>query len=275
MRFGLIKTFATISGFLAVLVLGGCIQSAKDLSDARISTSGRECAGPSDANCYYLNSPVRLAGDKVNIPGRSYDFYRLAEDLEFVDGRNRNWVAPKETLTDGASIPEIFVRFIGDPTSDEFTNAAALHDAYCGIGNEDGPVYRTRTWQETHRLFYDGLIVGGTPEPKAKLMFAAVWIGGPRWYLKDKRDDLRTALLPNSLKMQSIREADQYIQRYNPSIPQLITYLDWLERRMRKTTFGGGGTTLPGIDGVETPPNEEVISPITGGSGGQGAVQGP
>lgn len=252
------------AAFMALALLAGCVDTEADLAEFKLSASGKECRGPSEAACYFQNSPVRLSTKKVVIPGRAYEFYPLAENLEFVDGQNRLWIAPKDTLTDGASIPEVFVSIIGDPRSEEFTNAAALHDAYCGIGNEDGPVYKSRTWQETHRLFYDGLIVGGTPELKAKLMFAAVWLGGPRWYPSNKRNDATMALLPKGLMQQSLRETKQYIERKNPSIPQLLAYLDWHERRMKAIAYGG-----------RTPPPVVVdpVNPISPGGGGAGAVQ--
>ncbi len=105
----------------------------------------------------------------------------MANDLQFVDSEKKTWVAPKGTLTDGASIPPVFVAVIGEPTRKEFVNAAAIHDAYCGIGNDNLTQYHSDTWQNVHRMFYDALRVGGTPPKKAKIMFAAVYIGGPRW----------------------------------------------------------------------------------------------
>lgn len=242
----------------ACVVLAGCVTTSEDLAGFRLSTSGTECKGPSEAACYFQNSPVRLSTKKVVIPGRAYDFYPLAENLEFVDGQNRKWIAPKDTLTDGASIPEVFVSIIGDPRSQEFTNAAALHDAYCGIGNEDGPVYKSRTWQETHRLFYDGLIVGGTPELKAKLMFAAVWLGGPRWYPSNKRNDTTMATLPKGLMQQSLRDTKFYVERSNPTLPELIAYLDWHERRMKAIVFRGRTPPAPITD---------IANPISPGGG--------
>ncbi|MDU8929886.1 DUF1353 domain-containing protein [Alisedimentitalea sp. MJ-SS2] len=169
--------------FLAVFAaLSACDQAAVNLgmknpSGAEIGT----CVGSSAPSCRFRNSPVRLEQQAVRLPGRKLPFFPIAEELEFVDASNRSWIAPSKTLTDGASIPRIFVSIVGNPTSQEFTNAAAIHDAYCGVGNEAGPKFHTAEWRSVHRMFYDALRVGGTPETKAKIMYAAVYIGGPRW----------------------------------------------------------------------------------------------
>lgn len=257
---------------LIAVIVAGCVKSSEDLASQGIVGPARECRGPSQAACYFRNSPVRLEERRVTIPGRSYDFFPLAEDLEFVDGQARKWLAPRQTLTDGASIPEVFVPIVGDPRAPEFTNAAALHDAYCGIGNEDGPVYRSRTWQETHRLFYDGLIVGGTPELKAKIMFAAVWLGGPRWYPKSGRDDLTMALLPKALMQQAMRDTRFYVNRRNPTFPQLLAYLSWQEERMKKLAYRGVSAPEPVMDDGESG-GGEVISPGSAGGGYLPSIQ--
>lgn len=245
--------------------LAGCVPTSSELATKNIAVNPSECRGVSAATCFFRNSPARLELRAITIPGRSYQFFPLAQELEFIDGQGKQWIAPRQTLTDGASIPEVFVPIVGDPRSPEFTNAAALHDAYCGIGNEDGPVYRSRTWQETHRLFYDGLIVGGTPELKAKVMFAAVWLGGPRWYPQSKRSDTRVQNLPKALMQQSMRETKQYIQRRNPTMPQLVAYLTWHEQRMARVAHGGN-SRAPAV-------NDDEISPISPGGGEEGAVQ--
>ncbi|QYX55914.1 DUF1353 domain-containing protein [Roseovarius sp. SCSIO 43702] len=135
-----------------------------------------------DANCRFINSPVQVDRSRpTRIPSRTAAFYPTLNELQFLDGGRQRWIAHEGIITDGASIPQIFVGIVGEPTSQDFTNAAALHDAYCGIGNESGPNYHAAPWHDVHVMFYDALRVGGVPEIKAKVMFAAVWLGGPRW----------------------------------------------------------------------------------------------
>lgn len=144
-------------------------------------TEATFCTGAIGAICAFVNAPLQLAADIIRLPKRPYPFQPLAQELTFVDKGERVWIAPKGILTDGASIPPAFVSVVGRPTDPRFAKAAAIHDSYCGIGNEGTTYFHTRPWKDTHRMFYEALRVGGAPEKTAKTMFAAVYMGGPRW----------------------------------------------------------------------------------------------
>ena len=214
--------------FVTAFALAGCVDAGTELSRANIGAGGDECAARSSdgATCVFRNAPLRLQKKAVKLPGRPYTFYPIAQTLSFVDGGGSTWTAPVGTLTDGASIPEIFVPLIGAPRTPEFANAAAVHDAYCGVGNDAGPVYHSRPWELTHRMFYDTLIAGGTPEIKAKIMFTAVWLRGPRWYRQSGKEDRRHMIVSDVQAMQMMQQAMTYIEQYNPPLETLIVYLD-------------------------------------------------
>jgi hypothetical protein len=108
---------------------------------------------------------VKLLDDGRNI--------RLESDLVFFDPNDVRWAAPKGAVVDGASIPQGFWSVTGGPFEGKYRNASIIHDWFCDK--------RTRTWQATHRVFYDGMIAGGVSVARAKLMYYAVWWGGPRW----------------------------------------------------------------------------------------------
>ncbi|WGW03671.1 DUF1353 domain-containing protein [Tropicibacter oceani] len=185
------------------------------------------CDSYSGPGCKFDKSPLRVLPEPVVLPKRAYTFFPTAERLQFVDAAGKTWVAPDRTLTDGASIPKIFVSIVGDPTSPEFINAAAVHDAYCGIGNETGSMYHQARWEDVHKMFYDGLVVGGAEPLTAKLMFAAVWMGGPRW------DTARTlAHVPVAERQQGMRRAKAFIQAQNPTLDELLQYLQREETRL-------------------------------------------
>lgn len=168
--------------FAALLVTGCVPEKTLDVStEGRPQISTVSCNGRSTDQCNFINGPVKLNPKKVLLPGRDFPFFHTSEELKFVDAKRRHWVAPVRTLTDGASIPSMFIEVIGDPRSKEFINAATVHDAYCATGNENGAYYHTASWQDVHRMFYDALRVGGTPAVKAKTMYAGVYLGGPRW----------------------------------------------------------------------------------------------
>ena len=98
---------------------------------------------------------------------------RLESDLVFIDPADVRWAAPKGAIVDGASIPKGFWSIIGGPLEGKYRNASIIHDWFCDK--------RTRTWQATHRVFYDGMIASGVGAVQAKLMYYAVLWGGPRW----------------------------------------------------------------------------------------------
>jgi hypothetical protein len=93
--------------------------------------------------------------------------------LLYRDPDGLEWQADKGNLTDGASIPSLAQPFVGKPFDKLFIRAAVIHDHYC-----DRTV---RSWWATHRVFYNALRFSGVPENKAKVMYLAVVVGGPKW----------------------------------------------------------------------------------------------
>lgn len=107
----------------------------------------------------------------------------MADRLIYTAPDGTEWVAVKGTLTDGASIPTFALSFTGDKFSASFLKAAIVHDAYCQCFVKDRcpEQYHKRPWQAVHQMFRDACIAGGTDVRKANLLFAAVWMYGPRW----------------------------------------------------------------------------------------------
>ena len=97
----------------------------------------------------------------------------LENKLRFTDNAKVVWEAKAGLKTDGASIPPFFQPFVGKPFDESFIKAAVIHDHYC--------VRHVRPWRQTHRVFYEGLIDQGVPKDKAKIMYFAVYLGGPKW----------------------------------------------------------------------------------------------
>ncbi|WP_169052679.1 DUF1353 domain-containing protein [Pseudooceanicola onchidii] len=211
-------------------------------SDTRGATF---CTGAAGTFCAFVNAPLQLASDIVRLPRRPYPFQPLAQDLNFVDARQQTWIAPKGILTDGASIPPVFVSVVGRPTDPAFAKAAAIHDSYCGVGNEATPYYHTRPWQATHRMFYEALRVGGASEKTAKTLYAAVYMGGPRWLVTRphpvvstqgtgdpgapagqgiERPDL--APIPQGALQDALRDIIAEIEARNPGIGEIERLVD-------------------------------------------------
>ncbi|WP_323771537.1 DUF1353 domain-containing protein [Antarctobacter sp.] len=244
------RTLALFSA--CAFALAACDTSGYIAQSSRADAPELSCLTQPQGGCTFSQSPLRVLPEPVELPKRPYKFFPTADPLNFVDAQGSRWVAPPRTLTDGASIPKIFVAIVGDPTAPEFINAAAVHDAYCGVGNESGSMYHRAKWEDVHVMFYDGLIVGGTPEIRAKIMFAAVWLGGPRWRAPtggvvstQGQTDARAVAYTNPMdgvsvarKQEAMRRAKSYIEATRPPLPRLIAYLQRQEREMLIDAFG-------------------------------------
>ncbi len=230
------------------------IPETQAMKDARVPVlPANPCETKSASKCNYINAPVVLQSKPIRLKNRPLPFFRTAREIEFVDARPNKWIAPRNTLTDGASIPKMFFKLIGTPRSKEFINAATLHDAYCGVGNETLPQYHSDIWQNVHRMFYDALRVDGTPPKKAKIMYAAVYLAGPRWNMPGTAPKVRAVpglmvlsapltngppntplpkLIPEDMLIKAMQEAILYINKTNPSLRRLETYLRKSEQGM-------------------------------------------
>ncbi len=285
------------------LFLAGCAGAGAPSLETSGDAKGRQsfptirtvsCEGPARVNCKFINSPVKLSKKAWRFPGEPYPYYRTRNDLKFVNAAQDVYIAPKETWTDGASIPVIFVPIIGDPRSREFMNAATVHDAYSSKRNENGPYYHAATWQEVHRMFYDGLLASGTPPLKAKIMYAAVYLGGPRWK-EVRKPPVRQAMrvtgmeivpassviedtglrklqsntpLPSQVSkerlVETFKQVKAYIEANNPPIDTLETHLT----RVELDLLGNGREQRRRLN--FRPGRPESLDLYGGGEGGDG-----
>lgn len=98
---------------------------------------------------------------------------RLLQPFGYVGPGGDEWPVPKGATVDGASIPRPVWALIGGPFEGRYRNASVVHDWYCDV--------RTRPWREVHRMFFNGMLAAGVSESQARLMYYAVYAGGPRW----------------------------------------------------------------------------------------------
>ena len=97
----------------------------------------------------------------------------LTSAITYIDQAKKRWPVPENTDVDGASIPKVFWSFIGGPFEGRYRNASVIHDYYCDTKKEN--------WEDVHKMFYNAMRASGTDETKAKMMYYAVYLGGPRW----------------------------------------------------------------------------------------------
>ena len=98
---------------------------------------------------------------------------KLIEPVLFTDSKGVGWLAPTGSIIDGASIPRFFWRLIGAPLSGIYRRASVIHDVFC--------VTKTRPHKEVHKMFYEAMIADNVPKLKAKSMYRAVRMFGPKW----------------------------------------------------------------------------------------------
>jgi hypothetical protein len=98
---------------------------------------------------------------------------RLLNRFAYVDPIEIRWEVPRGAVVDGASIPRVLWTLIGGPFEGKYRTASVVHDWYCDL--------RSRPWKQVHRMFFDAMITSLVPVAQARLLYAGVYLGGPRW----------------------------------------------------------------------------------------------
>ena len=97
----------------------------------------------------------------------------LVEPFVYVDGAGLKWEAPTGSKIDGASIPPAAWSLIGGPYEGKYREASVIHDVACQR--------KDRPWENVHLAFYEAMLASGVDPILAKIMYGAVYQGGPRW----------------------------------------------------------------------------------------------
>ena len=157
---------------------------------------------------------------------------RLLNDFAYVDPRKKVWVAKKDAVANGASIPQVFWSVTGGPLSGKFRDASIIHDEACREMNEPSDA--------VHLAFYEACRCSGVPEKQAKTLYAAVYHFGPRWgmdrvfetkvssdrkgkrvLLKIGRRVPRIEAKPPEPDEEVVKKVEAYVESNNPSIERL------------------------------------------------------
>jgi hypothetical protein len=98
---------------------------------------------------------------------------KLLKTVTYTDPCGRVWISPKNSVVDGASIPQIAWSAASGPYEGKYRDASVIHDVACDEKNHP--------WQLVHEAFYFAMLARETPRFRAKVMYAAVYHFGPRW----------------------------------------------------------------------------------------------
>jgi len=99
---------------------------------------------------------------------------RLVEDFGFEDPAGKVWLARKDGVLDGSSVPPEVRPF--SPFGESLRKAFVVHDYFCRA--------KTEPWRETHRMFFHANIAEGVSQPQAKILHMATHAGGWRWEVR-------------------------------------------------------------------------------------------
>ena len=169
---------------IAAAVLLAAWMGSAPIARAQETAAG-EGIGATDSTRFDPPDPIY-----ANVPGSfesSGAHFVIARPLFFVDQSGEQWVAPAQTITDGVSIPRLWMSIIGAPTEANFMKAAILHDAYCAADNRRGASYHARSRRAVNRMFYEALLASGTAPTKARVMYICLGLFGPaRWDMIEK-----------------------------------------------------------------------------------------
>lgn len=113
---------------------------------------------------------------KLVLEPREKPLYEVMENFSYKDKKGIVWTTTKGYKTNGASIPRLLWPVIGDPYGGGYIKSAVIHDQACDE--------KKRTWQDTHRVFFDAMLEEGVSPTRAYIMYAAVYRYGPKWELK-------------------------------------------------------------------------------------------
>lgn len=153
----------------------------------------------------------------------------MDDQLVFVDSAGVEWIAPKGTLTDGASVPRLALWVTDGRFDPGFLKAAVIHDAYCQADNKDRcpEQYQQRPWKQVHRMFYEACLAGGTSPSTARIMFAAVWLAGPRWNDPERNLDG----IPDEVILAEFEACKKWIEKKDPTVDEIE---EWMDKREKK-----------------------------------------
>jgi hypothetical protein len=148
---------------------------------------------------------------------------RLIEPFSYTDPKGKKWSVPAGAVINGASIPPSLWSVVGSPYTGSYRRASVIHDYYCGT--------RSETWQDVHRMFYYAMIAGGVDTIQAKVFYAAVYGGGPRWKAivsKNLEGNDETTIVPvrTTVSSSALEKTNAWIRSTSPSLEDIERQLD-------------------------------------------------
>jgi len=96
----------------------------------------------------------------------------LLEDFWFRDSGGRQWPAIKNSIVDGASIPQPLWTLVGSPYTGDYRRASIVHDIACDEAGHDHAARKA-----ADRMFFEACRAGGCSKREAIILYVGVRIG--------------------------------------------------------------------------------------------------
>lgn len=157
----------------------------------------------------------------------------LINQFTFREAGGTVWTAPQGALIDGASIPSVFWGpAIGGPFEGKFRDASVSHDYECCV--------KQRPWRDVHRMFYRAARARGEEAWRAKLMYFAIYVFGPKWpvpFTASASSEQPLPPAPESYSEQDLLAAAAHIQAHPEITLEQIELLTPGRLRYLATSF--------------------------------------
>ena len=162
---------------LAVLAAGvlvsGCDYIPTSWIKKATGTASTGTSQPATPSPNSFSGPVQA---EFIIPAKPDDNFRdmkLMAPFSYTDPRGVKWEVPAGYITNGASVPWGLWNIVGGPYDGPYRDAAVIHDYYTE--------FKLRSWEDTHRMYYEASLARGVSENRAGIMYAGLLVGADRW----------------------------------------------------------------------------------------------
>lgn len=99
----------------------------------------------------------------------------LQADFYFIDDEKKQWLAPKGSRHNGATIPRALWSAVGAPFSGPYRKSSIVHDVAVGEFSDNKPTAAER--KAADRMFYQACLCEGCDEALATTLYIGVRLG--------------------------------------------------------------------------------------------------
>ena len=159
---------------------------------------------------------------------------RLVEDFGFHDPDGKVWLARKDGILEGCSMPPEVRALL--PLEGGLRKAFVVHDYFCRE--------KTDPWRQTHRMLYHANLAEHVTRPEAKVVHMAMHAVGWRWETRQSscfrtcHQGARVLAWKPVSEPVDIKPLIDWIWQQDPSLEEIEARVDGLIRKPGPHLFG-------------------------------------